>query len=141
MPDSLGVIWHRTHNALVLQKVEDMSPAGRIGLKRGDEILNINGLAIKDVKENDTWEKLFGIIKKGQRVSLSVQDRRRKLRTVSVTFDDALQAPPFARIIPARNGKIGYLYLGHFNDSQFETVDSLFASFNCPCQTLSQFNS
>ncbi len=127
--ESLGIIWQRTNSAMVLQKVEDQSSAGRLGLKRGDEVLNINGLAIKDLKDSDTWEKLFGKTKKGQRVSLSVQDRHRKPRTVSVTFDDALQAPPFGKVIPARNGKIGYLYLESFNDSQFETIDSLFASF------------
>lgn len=127
-PDSLGILCQlsRSRDALMLLRVDAQSPAGRLGLKRGEEILQINDRAVKDTKGDDAWETLMGGKKAGQLIRMSVRDRSHRLRSLSLKIDSARRPPPFGTVI---TGRIGYLYLETFSTDDITAVDTLFATF------------
>lgn len=128
--ESIGLRWISDKERLTLMTVTRNSPAGEVGLKRGDRVVKINGVNTKDIKDDDTWEKLFGKWKRDKVVSLNVVTRTGSSRNVSMTIGSSIQDPPISKVIHTEKGNsIGYLYLEGFNAAQFKNITEHFEKF------------
>ncbi len=128
--DGIGISWSSAKDSLTLKRVNSESSAGKIGLARGDRIMAVNGVQIRDLKADTNWRSLFGNGKMGSKVSLSLLTRSGKSRNVSIQVTINPQNPPENIILTTRNGnKVGYLYLEHFSTSQFKNITDHFKIF------------
>lgn len=128
--EGIGIHWVVDKDGLNLMKVNSSSPAGKVGLVRGDRIISINDKQVKDIKNDVAWNKLFGGWKAGTQVSLNVLNRSGVKRSVSMAVGVNTQDPVNSNVIVTANGiKAGYLYLESFNSAQFNDIKSHFAAF------------
>jgi carboxyl-terminal processing protease len=127
--ESIGTRWVADKNSFTLTKVEQNSPAGKVGLTRGDRVVTINGVWVKDMKEVN-WDKLFAAWKTDAPISLNVVTKGGAKRTVSMKIGNSEDDPPMSKVISTANGKkVGYLYLESFNAAQFNKITNHFEVF------------
>ena len=125
----LGIQWEFAGDSLGLLQVRRQSPAGVAGLVRGDRIQAINGLRVKELREQDALKKLFEKFQLGSVLSLDVQTVRGQQRKVALTVGTTTQDPPFSRIIPVAGVNVGYLYLNGFSTAQMQGIEKFFKDF------------
>ena len=105
----LGIKWQDESGTISLLKVENLSPAGRHGLTRGDRIIGVNGKSIQKINKRSSWVKEIGKREAGSSVSLDILTQQGQRKSVSMTIGSVEQDPPQSRIIIASSGKkIGY---------------------------------
>ena len=128
--EGFGIQWIADKDKLMLTKVNSSSPAGKIGLGRGDRVVTINGIRVKEIGGDAAWEKLTSEWKTGAVVAMNVETRSGKKRSITMKMGINPQDPPQSAIINSLNGnKVGYLYLGSFNEAQFRHINTHFAAF------------
>ena len=97
---------------------------------RGDRVVAVNGIRLKDNNDDETWYKLFGNWNAGKAVSLNVLTRNGTNKDVLFSIGITHQDPPASCIITtAKKNKVGYLYLERFNAAQFKQMKNHFATF------------
>ncbi|MCB9567976.1 MAG: PDZ domain-containing protein [Myxococcales bacterium] len=110
--------------------VHDDSPASRAGLRRGDEIVEINRLSIAEIDAGGLWGDMFGPTELGIRVDLQVVEDEGAVREVSLEKDwIKIVTVPVSTIIESDGRKIGYLVFSTFVDTAIPELDEVVAGF------------
>jgi len=105
------------------------SPAGRAGLRRGMEILEINGETIKKITENNLNSTILGKEEKGVKVNLKIKDNS-EIRDITLVKDIVKMNTVLAsKIIELNNEKIGYLVFNNFIEPSIDELDEVFSKF------------
>ncbi len=105
------------------------SPAGRAGLKRGVEILAINGKTIQEIDENDLWGTISGKDELGVEVNLTI-NRDSKVEDITlikgeVTVNTVLED----KVLQIDGKKIGYLLFESFIEPSRDELKIVFEKF------------
>ena len=111
-----------------LQLVFDNSPAKEAGLKRGDEIVSVNGKSISELGKDDIVN-LFGDRKIGVERSLTL---KRGSSNYSVTLkkrEISIKSVMQRRIINVGSKRVGYILFDKFIETSFDELDSAFTYF------------
>ena len=114
----IGATINATEDKLVVMEVYKEMPADRVGIKAGDEIIKIDGLAVSDLKEGAV-QFLNG--KKNTTVSL-VYIRNKKTSEITVSRGGLKpKAVPVSRLLPSG---IGYIALDRFTKTASKEVEA-----------------
>jgi len=114
----IGATLNSSENKLIIVEVFKDLPADNVGLRAGDEIIEIDGFNVADLKETAT-QILNG--KKNTKVSLTYM-RNRERSTVTVKRGDkAPKAVPVYKIL--ENG-VGYIALDRFTQTASREVEN-----------------
>ncbi|HGG56776.1 MAG TPA: hypothetical protein ENK31_03145, partial [Nannocystis exedens] len=99
------------------------SPADNAGLRRGDEILEINRLSISEIDAGGLWGDMFGPRKLGVTVDLQIAEDD-GIRDVKLAREwIKIVTVPTSTIIQRSGRKIGYLYFTSFVDTAIPELD------------------
>jgi len=113
----IGATINTSENKLVVVEVYKDLPADKVGLKSGDEIIKIDGLAVSDLKESAT-QFLNG--KKNTKVSLTYLRDDKATEIVVSRGDVKPKAVPVSKLLS--NG-IGYIALDRFTKTASKEVE------------------
>ena len=114
---------------LYLVYVYKNSPASRGGLKRGTEILAINGKSIKDIEDNDLWSVIYGDEEVGVKVNLKVKIDS-QIKDINVTKDKIkINTVLEYKILDIDSQKIAYLLFKNFIEPSREELRKAFEEF------------
>jgi carboxyl-terminal processing protease len=115
---------------IVLSYVYGSTPAKDAGLKRGDEILEVNGRTIPDLFENNLWDTIWGEDEEGVMVELQVKNTAGEVLALSLEKQEVDINPVLHHEI-IQNGErdIGYLVFNHFVETAAAELDAAFAEF------------
>ena len=114
---------------LYLVYVYKNSPASRGGLKRGTEILAINGKSIKDIEDNDLWSVIYGDEEVGVKVNLKVKIDS-QIKDINLTKDKIKMNTVLEyKILDIDSQKIGYLLFKGFIEPSREELRKAFEEF------------
>ena len=113
----IGATINTSENKLVVVEVYKDLPADKGGLKSGDEIIKIDGLAVSDLKESAT-QFLNG--KKNTKVSLTYLRNDKATEIVVSRGDVKPKAVPVSKLLS--NG-IGYIALDRFTKTASKEVE------------------
>lgn len=113
----IGATINTSENKLVVVEVYKDLPADKVGLKSGDEIIKIDGLAVSDLKESAT-QFLNG--KKNTKVSLTYLRDDKATEIVVSRGDVKPKSVPVSKLLS--NG-IGYIALDRFTKTASKEVE------------------
>ena len=143
----MGTSWKRDDdNRLFVTLVYPESPAGNAGLKRGQEILEINGYTVAELDENklynqehadDTgftaktdWDNVYNAEKKGEAVNIKLLENGADAIDTTVYLDDYTMNSVLGTAIVDNGGvKTGYLNFKAFINSSKDELDEAFSFF------------
>ena len=121
--DGVGVLIEQTEDgSIIIYDVLDESPAAKAGLKKGDEIISINGISVEGKKS----EEMVKIIREGNDKEFKIKVMRNNKYLEFIVEKKTLIVPALTSSLKEVNGKkIGYIYIETFSntiDTQFETT-------------------
>lgn len=123
----IGVEWP-TNGIPIVRYVTESSLAAKNGLKRGDNILAMNGRLARDSQKEPSWSSM---VKNGQPVTLTVRSVNGRIRRIVAQRQRTDEDAPFGKLFKSDSGKIvGYLYLQEFQEPQLESVEPIFELFH-----------
>lgn len=143
----MGTSWKRDDdNRLFVSMVYPESPAGTAGLKRGQEILEINGYTVAQLDENKLynkehrdddgfiektdWDNVYDAEKKGEAVDIKVLENGTEEIDTTVYLDDYTMNSVLKTTVVDNEGvKTGYLHLKAFITPSEGELDESFAFF------------
>jgi len=111
-----------------LELVFDNSPAKESGLKRGDELVSINGKTLAGLNKEDII-KLFGDKKIGVEKNFTL---KRLNKNYSVTLKKrqiSIKSVMKKSVINVGDKRVGYILFDKFIDTSFDELDSAFKYF------------
>jgi len=124
-----GYRWMLDGKRCLLMQVDKNSPAGAAQLKRGDQVLAIDGVAVNSFKNRQSFNRYWDRIHQNPSVALKLQNPAGRVRSVAVPLGRVEQDPPISTVVSSPAGPVGYLYLDSFNDASFQNIRSLFSHF------------
>lgn len=111
---------------LALAVVYHNSPAAKAGLKRGDQITNINGRTIAEITAGNLWSTIYGADEAGIKADLKLSDGRNiTLYKESVVLKTVL----ISKIITRNGHRIGYISFKNFIEPSREELKAVITSF------------
>ena len=133
------------NNAVFITLVYPGSPAGEAGLKRGQQLLAMNGVTVEELDENGAynkehrgdadfaertdWNNVYNAENKGEAVQFKVLEEGEEFET-TVVLDDYIGKSVLAYKILDNNGvKTGYIHFKLFITSSEEELNEVFAHF------------
>ena len=133
------------NNAVFITMVYPESPAGAAGLRRGQQILAMNGFTVEELDENNAynkehrgedgfeektdWNNVYNAENKGEAVQFKVLEEGGEFET-TVILDDYIGKSVLAeRIIEHDGVKTGYLHFKSFITSSEDELNEVFARF------------
>lgn len=143
----MGTSWKRDdENRLFVSLVYPESPAGKAGLKRGQEILEINGYTVAELDENKLynqehkndegftaktdWDNVYDAEKKGEAVDIKLLENGTDTVDTTVYLDDyTMNSVLGASIVDNSGVKTGYLNFKAFINSSKDELDEAFSYF------------
>ncbi len=114
----IGATINATKNKLIIVEVYKDLPADKVGLKAGDEIIEIDGLSVSELKESAT-QFLNG--KKNTKVSLTYVRSGNESTVVVARADKTPKAVPVTKLL--ENG-MGYIALDRFSKTASKEVEN-----------------
>ena len=114
----IGATINGTKNKLIIVEVYKDLPADKVGLKAGDEIIEIDGLSVSELKESAT-QFLNG--KKNTKVSLTYERSGNESTVVVARADKTPKAVPVTKLL--ENG-MGYIALDRFSKTASKEVEN-----------------
>lgn len=108
------------------------SPADRVGIKRGDKLLAINGISTQDIVNKDLGDTIYGETKVGTPVSVTIKDQQGVDKTLHMTMEAVTISPVLQHsVIPLNNGavKVGYMLFMNFIDTARPAIQDAFTDF------------
>jgi C-terminal processing protease CtpA/Prc len=129
IPFARGYRWMLDGKRCLLMQVDKNSPAGAAQLKRGDQVLAIDGVAVNSFKNTQSFNRYWDRIHQNHSVALKLQSPAGRVRSVAVPLGRVEQDPPISTVVSSPAGPVGYLYLDSFNDASFQNIRSLFSHF------------
>lgn len=132
-------------NAVFISLVYPESPAGIAGLKRGQQLVAMNGVTVEELDENAAynkehrndedfeektdWNNVYNAENKGEAVVFKVLEDGIELET-TVYLDDYISKSVLAYKILENNGvKTGYIHFKAFINSSEDELNEVFAHF------------
>ena len=133
------------NNDIFITMVYPGSPAGEAGLKRGQQVLAVNGVTIEELDENGTynkehrndagflektdWNNVYNAENKGEAVIFKVIEHGDEFET-TVYLDDYIGKSVLAYKVFENDGvKIGYIHFKSFINSSEDELNEVFAHF------------
>ena len=117
------------NNRVYIRYVYKNSPAGKAGLKRGVEILAINGKTIKEIEDNNLWSTINGKDIKGVKVNLKVK-MNSVVKNITLVKDTVhMKTVMQDKIFNINNKKIGYLLFNKFIEPSRDELKVVFQKF------------
>lgn len=106
------------------------SPADAVGLKRGDKILEINGVPVEEIETNNLWNTIHGKDEVGVTVNMRIEDLENVVRDFDaekewVTINTVLNY----ELLEIEGLKIGYLNFLKFLETSQNELNIIFAYF------------
>jgi len=110
------------------------SPAGRVGILRGDQILSINGQDVAVIIAANSWDSVFGPDEIGLPLSIRLRRSSGQIVTLDMTKDrvriNTVLHSEVIDIGAAPNLKrVGYLVFNSFLQTSVAELDTVFANF------------
>lgn len=132
-------------NLLFISMVYPESPAGVAGLKRGQQILALNGVTVEELDENERynrehrndedfsekvdWNNVYNAENKGEAVQFKVLEEGEEFET-TVVLDDYIGKSVLAYKVLDNDGvKTGYIHFKSFITSSEDELNEVFAVF------------
>jgi carboxyl-terminal processing protease len=113
---------------VVVATVDTGSPAAAAGLRRGDVIQAIGGLATERIDEEELWSDIYGAAEPGVIVELQVEALGGEVRPVSLVKDwITLDTVPVTNVLEVDGRPVGYLAFSTFVDTSKAALDTAFA--------------
>lgn len=114
--------------------VSDNSPASGAGLKRGDQIVGIQGYSIEELDANDgaLWSGLYGEDEPGVAVDLEIlRFGTTEPETITITKEwiDVVSLPVVEVIETPGGLKVGYFFQDKFVETTKAELDAAYATF------------
>jgi carboxyl-terminal processing protease len=116
----VGVELTRTGKTYRIAHVESNGPASKAGIKDGDVLVSVDGVATSTLGFPELVEKVRG--KEGTAVKLGVKTGDQPVRVLTLTRARFTQTSVFSRMETSGGVKVGYIYLEHFNDGVGDQV-------------------
>jgi C-terminal processing protease CtpA/Prc len=115
---------------LVVSYVSIGSPAEKAGMKRGDIVDTIGGLAVATIESEDRWDEVYGSDEPGVVVNLEVTPPYGEPREVELVKDwITITTVPISEVIEHEGRKVGYLVFSTFVDTSPPELDAAFTKF------------
>ncbi len=115
---------------LRLTFVFENSPAGIVGLERGDQLIEINNLPIDEVTNNDLWDSVFGINEAGIEVQLKIRHLDESITDYTLAKEwFVMNTVLYSNIINHNDFKIGHIVFKAFLETSRAELDSVFNNF------------
>ena len=119
-----------TNDDLRIAFVYTNSPADIANLQRGDKLIEINGMTIQEIEDDDSWSTIYGEEEIGVEVNLKIEDYNGLVEDLSLTKDWVTINPVlYYNILDSDSLKIGYLVLRSFIETASTELDTVFAYF------------
>jgi carboxyl-terminal processing protease len=128
-----GYILHRDADDIVrFALVYPDGPAWNAGIRRGDQLLAINGEALETLTSSDAWSAAFGPVEDGAVVDLEVWSPFDTESKVAEVVLAEVVAPPILgeRVFTAGDRTIGYFMLTSFIEPAHDALDVVFEAFS-----------
>jgi len=128
---SLGFRTRRdADDRVVVATVDVDTPASAAGLRRGDVIHSIGGLATEQIDEEERWGEIYGESEPGVAVDLEVEHSDGALEEVQLVKDwVSIDVVPETRVLEVGNRRVGYLAFTTFVETSTEALNEAFAEF------------
>jgi C-terminal processing protease CtpA/Prc len=115
---------------VVVATVDVDTPAATAGLRRGDVIRAIGGLAIEQIDEEDRWGDVYGESEPGVAVALEIEHQDGQLQPVELVKDwIPIDTVPESRVLEVGGRAVGYVVLSTFVETSKAALDDAFAQF------------
>lgn len=125
-----GMTWDERRN-LMVSYVFKNSPAYSKGIKRGWEILEINGIDVKSIAD---WSYVLGDDVAGVQVNLKLQDTSKTVHNITLTKElISMNTVLHKDVLSSGDKKIGYLVFKTFistSEAELEEAFNLFETHN-----------
>ncbi|MCP4347747.1 MAG: lipoprotein [Desulfobacterales bacterium] len=107
------------------------SPVDLAGLKRGDKFLEINGIPVEEIENNNLWNTIHGRNDIGVKVHLKIESSENIVRELQLEKDwVTINTVLHYEIKQIEGLKIGYLAFLKFLETSQEELYKVFAYFN-----------
>ena len=128
---SLGFRTRRdADDRVVVATVDADTPASAAGLRRGDVIHAIGGLATEQIDEEDRWGEIYGEAEPGVAVDLEVEHQDGAIEEVELVKDwVSIDVVPTTHVLELGDRKVGYLAFTTFVETSTEDLNDAFAEF------------
>lgn len=111
--------------------VDAGSPAAQAGIRRGDEILSVNGFKTEEISEGNRWGDVFGPNEPEVYSDLQIKQLDGTVREVRLAREDfVFRTVPTTKILTQHGRKIGYLLFKSFIKPSHDELEEAFASFH-----------
>jgi carboxyl-terminal processing protease len=114
------VEWNKEADTLEISEPFENQPAWKAGLRRGDLIMEIDGISVVGMTLNDAVAKIRG--PKGSKLVLTVQRAGVETPFVIEVIRDRVETPTISTNSLGRNGEIAYVRLFSFNQNAGKLV-------------------
>ncbi|MGI6393582.1 MAG: S41 family peptidase [bacterium] len=142
----MGTSWKRDdENKLFVYMVYPSSPADTAGLKRGQQILEINGFTVEELDENAThnkehakdddfvkktdWNDVYDAENEGEPVEMKLLEKGEEIVTTVYLGDYTAKSVLKSTIIDNSGVKTGYIHFKAFITPSKEELDDVFKEF------------
>ncbi len=117
-------------NESIIRFVYPNSPADKANLKRGDKILKINRLSIKDIQTYNLWTTIYGESEVNVSVNLYVLDKFGNHKDINISKDIvSIKTVLYKDVLKIDNKNIGYLLFQSFIEPSIQELDEAFEYF------------
>ncbi len=127
--DRLGFSIKAIEKRIFIQYVYNESSAGKAGLRRGFEIVELNHKPLEEIKRLKLAKGIFKDLEAGKAVHFRVMDLQGVLRDVLVKNETFEQDPPLGLIFEQDGRKVGYLLFWSFDLQQEKELSNIFSRF------------
>jgi C-terminal processing protease CtpA/Prc len=104
------------------------SPAGRARVTRGATILEIAGIPIETIVNENLWQDVFGPNTRGTKVVHRIQDLDGEIRDVEIAKDTInFDIVPVVKVLSTSRGKVGYVLFFSFVGPAMDQLKTAFA--------------
>jgi C-terminal processing protease CtpA/Prc len=104
------------------------SPAEKVGMKRGDEIIEIQGKTIGQIDSEKLWDTIQGPDVEGVEIGFKIKKTDGTEKTVNAK-KARVNAEPVLKYSVIENTKTGYLLFMAFTDKAMTSLNAPFAEF------------
>lgn len=115
---------------VVVATVDTDTPASAAGLRRGDVIRTIGGLATEQIDEDDRWGDIYGEAEPGVVVDLEVEHQDGEVTQLELVKDwVSVDVVPDSHVLQLDGRAVGYLVFSTFVETSTDALNRAFAEF------------
>ncbi|MEM7155316.1 MAG: S41 family peptidase [Myxococcota bacterium] len=115
---------------VVVAEIKNDSPASALGMRRGDIVQSVGGLAVERIDEESLWGDIYGENVPGVTVEIQLEQADGEVLPVSLTKDWIdIETVPLHDILEHDGQPVGYIYFASFLSSGPEELNAAFGDF------------